>query len=219
MIKNVQIEFFADQDWQVVGSLSLMGDLSEDFRSPTRFEYNRDHAVAYLGRNDFPAVSCRMPVHFGITELQHWPPWALDLIPAGGAKLFWLNRLNLPDAPESLWPLLVHGASNPPGNLRVKEASSALETVDHPGFAIDDVVFMKEKFIDHCERHGHPFQEAQAPKERRKSFFLLRTKMGGGTLHVAYRRPTGKKNGWLSFLDIAMTRISGYWKLKQSITS
>ena len=196
MIQKVQIEFFTHGDWHPVGSLSLLGDTSEGFRAATRFEYHRDHAAAHLGRIDFPAVSVRMPVHFGVTELPHWPPWALDLIPAGSARHFWLNRLKLSDSPNSLWPLLMYGASNPPGNLRVKEASSSLKIVDHPGFAMDDVVFMHEGFIDHCEKHGAAVSGSSGAQGEAKKFLLTEDK--NGRWHPSGSVPKGKRHKeWL----------------------
>ncbi|MCK5539937.1 MAG: HipA domain-containing protein [Deltaproteobacteria bacterium] len=51
------------------------------------------------------------------------------------------------------WHLLLKGAGNPPGNLRIQEASER-SPVDHPGFAKSDVVNRHEDFIEYAERNG-----------------------------------------------------------------
>lgn len=182
--------------WQDIATLSLLGEKSEGFRAPCHFEYTKDHGIAFLGRNDLAAVSCRLPVHFGLTHYETWPPWALDLIPAGSAKQFWLNRLGLSNEPANSWALLTKGASNPPGALRIKEAAADLREVDHPGFSIDDVLFMKEGFIDHCEKHGSPVSGSSGAQGEAKKFLL--TEDVNGRWHPACSVPEHRRQReWL----------------------
>jgi serine/threonine-protein kinase HipA len=87
--------------------------------------------------------------------LPHWPAIILDILPSGAGD-------------NADWPLLLHGAGSPPGNLRIKEAhatrssNQTLPTADgalvmaqeHPGFELDDILHKHEHFIEYAYQHG-----------------------------------------------------------------
>lgn len=82
------------------------------------------------------------------------PPFTFDLVPQGEGRKALLSKLKLPDTDNMLLPLLLKGACNPIGNLRIDSAvdfyqatkeegaggdvAALLEGGD--GFSVDDIV-------------------------------------------------------------------------------
>ena len=54
-------------------------------------------------------------------KLPHWPVFLIDMLPQGFGRRELLRRLGLPETSEepSDWPLLLSGAGNSIGNLRL----------------------------------------------------------------------------------------------------
>lgn len=138
---------------------------SPGYRGESRFAYSFPYS------NDFAdsvlaAVSCRYPVNFEIHQLPQWPAFLLDILPSGAGRVHWLKMLDLPDGPAADWALLLHGAGNPPGHLRVAgtpDRRNALvpradgELVvnrEHPGFTRDDILERQEFFIEYATQNG-----------------------------------------------------------------
>lgn len=155
------IEIFLNQQWVKAAEIKVR-DESAGYRSPSHFAYDVRYASDHFG-DPVAAVSCRYPVSYEMEELDTWPPFVLDLLPSGAGRDYWLKQLGLPDGPASDLQLLLHGAGNPPGNLRIREAAinqrvtheSALRgTEDHPGFHRDDILERREQFIEYAEEMG-----------------------------------------------------------------
>lgn len=190
------IEVHRDGGWHTMAKVELIGDPSQGYRAATRLSYETSHAIDNLRRKDKSAVSCGIPVGLGVLRLNHWPSFLLDLIPAGAARRFWLRRLKLADQAENEWNLLRDGACNAPGALRIQEAASELEYTEHPGFARDDILFMKEEFIDHCEKHGASVGGSSGAQGDARKFLL--TEDLNGRWHPAESVPVSKrKREWL----------------------
>ena len=141
-------------------------------------------------------VSLRMPVAItsepmvdGLTGLEpdrRPAPFLYDLVPQGKGRAFLLSKLNLTDADEVIAPLILAGAFNPVGNLRVSsavdfykgEASKDPSNLTADGFALDDISNKSEEFLEHIALHsmlaaGTTGVQGVAPK------FLLTTNADG----------------------------------------
>jgi serine/threonine-protein kinase HipA len=144
--------------WRVAGTVTV--DASErGISSPGTFEYDLDYLDAMaeaLGARDARAVSCRYPLAYDVPEEAAWPPFLLDLIPSGAARRHWEGVLELPNNASSDWTVLVRGAGNPPGNVRVREAVEADGAPRHPGFARSDVLERRDGFVEYARANGAP---------------------------------------------------------------
>jgi serine/threonine-protein kinase HipA len=98
-------------------------------------------------------VSCRYPLGYDVRDEPRWPAFLLDVIPSGAARRFWEREIGVPNAPSSDWAVLLRGAGNPPGNLRIAEAAPPPHAA-HPGFARADVVARAERFLEYARAAG-----------------------------------------------------------------
>ncbi|PIK14657.1 HipA domain-containing protein [Halobacteriovorax sp. JY17] len=170
MYLNLQIS--NNGQWQDAAILELTGELPQGLKASTILQYQIDYASSNLNSNDSRALSLNEVVNFSPKNKNTFPAFCFDIIPAGRAKEFWLDRLDLEDRPSSNWELLKLGAMTPPGNIRVKEAYETLVQMDHPGFSKDDVIRMKEEFIDHAEKCGAPISGSSGANGEAKKFLL-----------------------------------------------
>lgn len=148
--------------WHDAATVSLWGDASAGWRSKTYSGYEADWSVTHFGQQDAHALSCRWPVGLDPLELDHWPVFLIDMLPQGFGRLELLRHLGLPATAEHAadWPLLLAGAGNPIGHLRVKEAALALEAAAGGapaplmGFSDADVSERVDAFSEHLASHG-----------------------------------------------------------------
>ena len=117
----------------------------------------------------------------------HRPPSFLyDLVPQGQGRKFLLSVLNLPDSDDMVMPLLMAGAFNPIGCLRLNTAMHffADEARKNPdpqlgqGVSLDDITQRSDEFLNHIALHamlatGTTGVQGVAPK------FLLTTDRHG----------------------------------------
>ena len=137
------LELFVAGRWTRAATLHVI-DTALGASSPTRLDYDFAYLEAMavaLSARDARAVSCRYPLGYADYAEPSWPAFMLDLVPAGAARRHWEARLGLPNNATSDWPVLLGGAGNPPGNVRVAEAVEApAEQPRHPGFARHEVI-------------------------------------------------------------------------------
>lgn len=135
-----------------------VADTAAGTASPSRVEYDFDYLdeqIEGVGAIDIRAVSCRFAIAYGEIQLPSWPAFLLDLLPSGAARRWWERKLGLPNLPRSDWELLVRGAGNPPGNVRVAEAAAALEQpAEHEGFDREEVLARGAEFIEYAHASG-----------------------------------------------------------------
>jgi serine/threonine-protein kinase HipA len=120
-------------------------------------------------------------------EADHRPPSFLyDLVPQGKGRKFLLSALKLPDSDEMMMPLVMAGAFNPIGCLRIDTAMNfyAQEAIKNPdpkmahGVSLEDIMQRSDEFLDHIALHsmlatGTTGVQGVAPK------FLLTTDRNG----------------------------------------
>jgi serine/threonine-protein kinase HipA len=136
---DCHIEIFSDGQWLEAAQASFSDVVRNGFRAnDCVFEYDLDYA---FGMTPAP-VSLALRVDADRHVLQTWPAFLYDLVPQGNGRRFLLDRLQLADAQASDLPLLLAGAFNPIGQLRIREAVHYFEQhVERHGLAVDGFDF------------------------------------------------------------------------------
>lgn len=107
--------------------------------------------------------SLRYKDQFDEHALPHWPSFLLDLIPQGDGKKHLQQVLELKEGDlASDWRLLLTGAINPVGSLRVKEAANAYydrmkamdEKWSNRGFTTQEILERSDAFSEYFDAHG-----------------------------------------------------------------
>lgn len=179
-----------------------------------RVEYRAD----YIFGAHPQAVALNLPVGYqpprmvdrgiGLVEDLTPPSFLFDLVPQGKGRAFLCNALGLADADGVVMPLLMAGAFNPIGNLRIASAVDfftlqAQKAASAPlgaqrGFALDDIVQRSADYLDQLSVHamlaaGTTGVQGVAPK------FLLATDAQGQ---------------WFADMALADDLARGHWLLK-----
>jgi len=175
------IEIFLNGTWQKAASFELKepGEIHKGYKGAGVFEYDLDYALAHLNSEAVDAVSCLCPVDFEIRHLSRWPSFFLDILPAGANRRHFLNELGIPNNPRADWPLLMKGAGNPPGNIRIAQAAPALPNgTAHEGFHYDEVVDRAENFIEYAKRKNAPVAGSSDVQGDAPKFLLTQDRHG-----------------------------------------
>ncbi len=158
MSENCTIQLFADGVWHDAGTVTLLGDEAQGWRARSYTGYAAQWAIDHAGARGARAFACRFPVGLQPFEQAHWPPFLVDMLPQGFGRAEILRQMGLPaTAAESAdWPLLMAGAGNPVGNLRVKEAAERLGRDHDPirGFTDDEVAQRGDDFAEYLASRG-----------------------------------------------------------------
>ncbi len=158
MSEDCIVELFFEGSWVEVASVSLLGKEEAGWKASTFCGYAAEWAMAHSGARDARALSSSFPVSLEPLELPHWPVFLVDMLPQGYGRRELLRRLDLPETQELAgdWPLLLAGAGNPIGHLRIKEAAAWLARQEgtQQGFADDEVALRSEEFIEYLSGHG-----------------------------------------------------------------
>lgn len=153
------IEAFSDR-WQTVAVVEQRADPALGIQTPTLAGYATDYAIEHLGRRDAAAVSWTLPVELDTYRKTRWPAFLVDLLPQGYGREELLRQLGLPETAGASadWQLLLSGAGNPIGHLRVKEAHDWLmartSTEATRGFTPEEVAARSEDFTEFLASHG-----------------------------------------------------------------
>lgn len=168
MNRAVAIDVHLDGAWHRAASLELE-DGPERHRGASRLGYASAYATKYL-RQPRARVSCQYEVDFRLhTTLsaaqrplddederpRGWPPFLLDLLPQGFGRHAVAERIGRPQSAISEVDMLVAGARNPIGNLRViDEGAPAPAPVARRGFTLDEVDARDESFVELARAAG-----------------------------------------------------------------
>jgi len=174
------IEIFIGGVWRPAAEVRLRSDqdLRKGYLAPTRLQYDLDYSIDFLGSHGAAALSCRYPVNFERHDLDTWPAFLLDLLPSGAARRYFLGNLEQHNGPTADWPLLLIGAGNAPGNLRVAEAIGPSLNDAHFGFDYAEVVDRGEAFIDYARAHGAPVAGSSGAQGDAPKFLLTQDHSG-----------------------------------------
>ena len=158
MQTSCTIELFAEGQWNAVASVALRGPVERGWRTPTLSGYDTSWVVDHPGARDAWALSSFHPVSLEPISLPHWPVFLVDALPQGYGRRELLRRLDLPETLDEAadWRLLMAGAGNPIGHLRVREAWQWLQQHEGPrqGFSDEEVAERSGDFIEYLSGHG-----------------------------------------------------------------
>ncbi|MHB8947475.1 MAG: type II toxin-antitoxin system HipA family toxin [Rhodoferax sp.] len=158
MNETCTVEIFSQGRWLEVASVGLLGKKESGWRARSYSGYAVEWALSHEGARDAWALSSAFPVSLESLELPHWPVFLVDMLPQGYGRRELLRQLGLPEIREESadWQLLLAGAGNPIGHLRVKEAAQWLKTQTGPqkGFSDAQMAQRSEGFIEHLSSHG-----------------------------------------------------------------
>lgn len=162
MVPHCTLQIHCQGQWHDAATVALWGSVEEGWRCKTYAGYETDWSIRHFGRNDAHALTCRWPVGLEALESPHWPVFLIDMLPQGFGRAELLRRLGLQVSSEQPadWPLLLAGAGNPIGHLRVKEAAVALVDAAQgaasgpSGFSDEEVSDRVEAFSEYLAAHG-----------------------------------------------------------------
>lgn len=159
MNKECTLQLFLDGAWQDAAVFTLTGPAEQGWQAASYTGYLLDHAIAWPDKRDAHACSQTFPVSLQDLRLPTWPAFMMDLLPQGYGRQELLRQLDLPARAEqgADWPLLLAGAGNPIGNMRVKEAADWLARQEQgvlTGFTVQQVASRDESFLEHLAQHG-----------------------------------------------------------------
>jgi len=157
MLDQPTIEIFLDGEWIPAAAVEPLGD------EHARVEY----LPAYVFDQDNPIpISLTFPVEFGTDPggpRPLMPAFLYDLVPQGPGRKMLTGLLELRDHEGLALPLLLAGAFNPIGALRIDQAvrfhashveSQALPENIKRGFQLGDLVGRKQETIDFLTSHA-----------------------------------------------------------------
>ena len=152
MIATVQISI--NGKWITAGTFeSGQRDAVKGIAGGGWFEYDADFALSHLDNSSGWRVGLCYPVNFELYQCDRWPAFLLDILPSGAGRRVWVRRLGLGNNEAADWQLLLNGAGNPPGNLRIAEAVIP-PAGPHPGFTEEEIIQKKADFIEYAEARG-----------------------------------------------------------------
>lgn len=156
MLATIQIHI--DGQWRTAATYESANEaeLVKGIAGGGRLLYEVDYAAQYLGSNPYYAISAQYPVNFEFITTKHWPSFLVDLLPGGAGRRYFYERLGISQAPTGDWPLLLAGASHPPGHLRIRESLKEITLDSHPGFTRQELLDRQDEFIEYAHQHGAP---------------------------------------------------------------
>lgn len=158
MEETCTLQLHASGVWHDAASVSLLSPTNEGWKAKTYSGYATEWAFEHAGATDAHAMCATWPVGLDPLQLPHWPVFLIDMLPQGFGRQELLPRIGqspTAGAPAD-WKLLLIGAGNPIGNLRVKEAAEwlALNPGAQRGFTDDEVAQRGDEFSEYLASHG-----------------------------------------------------------------
>lgn len=152
------IELFMDGRWHEAAHVTLFSPPEQGWKAKTYTGYTTEWAVDHARERDAHALASQFAVTLQARQLNHWPVFLIDMLPQGHGREELLRQLKLPEtmAEAADWRLLVAGAGNPIGHLRVKEAAQWLmqRTGERLGFTDEEVAARSDDFMEYLGANG-----------------------------------------------------------------
>lgn len=160
MTNSTLIEVFQDGRWVAAASVQAFGPdrCRIDYLPQYQFSEKPEPISLGLPIDSPPDVALRrigLPDEFE----RRAPPFLYDLVPQGRGRQYLLKQLGLADSDNLVLPLLMAGAFNPIGCLRLQSAvdfytqhTTVGEQDD--GFSLQDILGKSEAFLDHLSLHA-----------------------------------------------------------------
>jgi serine/threonine-protein kinase HipA len=177
---NCHIEIYLDGRWQTAATFEPDHQtLVQGIEGGCRLEYDIDYAVENLYSKEAELIP-GLAVGFELFRFKNWPPFLIDILPAGAGRRAWLRRMHMEkDGPQADWHLLIKGAGNPPGRLRIAEA--VLEPPpDHylNGFPRVDILEQRENFLEYAAERGAHVAGASSVQGEAPKYLLVEDHAG-----------------------------------------
>ena len=173
------IEIFHSNEWHVAAHFEADNTVDKTgYHSSGYLNYDTHYVAQYLQAGISSAISCRYPSSFELWKTTNWPAFLLDILPSGAGRRHWLNQLNLTDGASADWQLLLQGAGNPVGNLRIQQAAQPIAKKYHKGFDYEEVVKRRDSFIEYAYQHGAPITGSSGAQGDAPKFLLTQDKQG-----------------------------------------
>jgi len=204
MSRKATIQKFICGEWVTIGQFESKGS---SHQTAAYFEYDMDYAVTHIAEEcPYARAGLRYPVNFELYKENNWPAFLLDLMPSGAGRRVWARRLGIKDDYSYDMELLLNGAGNAPGNIRILEAVIPPNSSPHPGFTQEEVISRKADFIEYAEEKGAIVAGATDVAGDAPKYMLVRDKNQrwhpDGALHEdeildcwLVKFPRGKQNG------------------------
>lgn len=154
MTPRCAIDVCLSGEFRAAADVELRGD-QRGHEAPTFFEYDIDYVGSAMHARDHRAVSVRYPVSYGPLKLPTFPAFLMDMMPQGEARRQVAARLRAEGGGTSDWDVLLAGARNPVGNLRVAAAVTPGEESGE-GVELADIVARGDDFRAWAESQRIP---------------------------------------------------------------
>ena len=158
MNSNCTLQLHADGVWQDVATVSLFSSEMEGWKAKTFSGYGVEWASEHAGARDAHALCSQWQVSFETHEQPHWPVFLIDMLPQGFGRQELLRRIGKSRVAGASadWQLLLAGAGNSIGHLRVKEAAAWLADNQGAvrGFTADEVAQRGDEFAEYLASYG-----------------------------------------------------------------
>lgn len=192
------IQIYRNDQWQTAAVFEPDPEsLDKGIEGGCRLEYDHDYAIENIGETSAELIP-GLPVGFELHRYTHWPPFLVDLLPAGAGRRAWLKRMQIEnDGPQVEWHLLIKGAGNPPGTLRIAEAALPPPPDQFKiGFPRTDIIEQREGFIEYAEERGAYVAGASSVQGEAPKYMLVEDIKG--MFHAEGALPDDKiKQFWL----------------------
>jgi len=159
---NIDLEIYVAGAWHPAASFLIAEQtVAHGHQGQGVLSYSGAYALAHYEAADARALSCRYPV--GIEHWRAgWPAFLLDLMPTGYGRQKLLAGLGIApagDGPHRDVEVLLTGAGNPIGNVRVAQAAAGMLAAlagikGHAGFTKAQVMQRDERFLEYAESYG-----------------------------------------------------------------
>lgn len=177
---NCHIEIYLDGRWQTAATFEpYPTTLEMGTEGECRLEYDVDYSVGNLHNPNAELVP-GLTVGFELFRFKSWPPFLIDLLPAGAGRRVWLRRMQIAkDGPQVDWHLLIKGAGNPPGNLRIAEAVLPPPPDQFKnGFPRIDILEQREDFLEYAAERGAHVAGASSVQGEAPKYLLVEDAAG-----------------------------------------
>lgn len=185
----MELDIHLNGAWVPCAVVELLAGSPGTRHGHVRLKYEADYAAQHLRATDYRALTVRAPVDFSDRTLSHWPSFLIDLLPQGAAR----RRIERDVAAElNEWGLLLRGAINPVGNLRVRPAQEPVQQI-HPGFRLEEMAARGDAFVDYAHELGATVAGATDTQGDAPKFWVVEDEAGGwhpdsGSLGFPVRR-------------------------------
>lgn len=200
MSEQLTIQTFVDGDWYDALVMTVASpEVVENSRCSTA--YVDDYLYTFVDQVNSPfeaSVSVRQRLNWGTVDGKGYPPFVLDIIPAGAAKKSLKRRFEgeKPEGVELDLFLLKRCTPAPIGHMRVKESFEQLDSSRPVAFPRNDVIQRTNTFLEYAYEQGAAIggatgAQGEAPK-------LLMSEDQDGGLHADAMLPdTEARKHWL----------------------